>query len=53
MNPGWRREGRELRKEEVASVIVPMIYFNADPLPLRKKRSGTKLERTSLSTDVF
>ena len=30
-----------------------VVSFNADPLSLRKKRSGTKLERTSLSTGVF
>ena len=27
-------------------------YFSSDPLPLRTSRCGTKLESTSLSTDV-
>ncbi len=34
-----------------AVVIVYMVYSNADTLSLRAYRSGTKLEKTSLSTD--
>lgn len=41
------------KRNYALAVIVYIVYSNADPLLLRKKRSGTKLDKTSLSTGVF
>ncbi len=40
-----------MKLRKCAVVIVRMVYSNADTLSLRAYRSGTKLEKTSLSTD--
>ena len=40
-----------MKHKNDAVVIVYVVYSNADALSLRAYRSGTKLEKTSLSTD--